>query len=122
MVVGLVVEVGSNYAVVSTVLDASISISATIADTGYAGIVTGGYTSGHGDLLRMEYIRSDAVIRNNDPVVTAGSTVYPRNLILGYVLDAGYDDIGDAKYAYLRPAVDVDSLEQIFILTDYNAE
>ena len=122
MVVGLVVEVGSNYAVVSTVLDASISISATIADTGYAGIVTGGYTSGHGELLRMEYIRSDAVIRNNDPVVTAGSTVYPRNLILGYVLDAGYDDIGDAKYAYLRPAVDVDSLEQIFILTDYNAE
>ena len=115
-------EVGSSYAVVTTVMDSSIGISATIADTGYAGIVTGGYASGHKDLLRMEYLRSDAMIRNNDQVVTAGSTVYPRNLILGHVVDAGYDDNGNAKYAYLRPAVDVDSLEQIFVLTDYEAE
>jgi rod shape-determining protein MreC len=122
VVVGLVTEVGSNYAVVATVLDSSINISATIADTGYAGIVTGGYASGNGEMLRMEYIRSDAMIRNNDQVVTAGSTVYPRNLILGYVVDAGYNNVGDGKYAYLRPAVDVDSLEQIFVLTDYEAE
>ena len=122
VVVGLVTEVGSNYAVVTTVLDSSIGISATIADTGYAGIVCGGYSSGHGNLLLMEYIRSDAVIRNNDQVVTAGSTVYPRNLILGHVVDAGYDDNGTAKYAYLQPAVDVDGLEQIFILTEFEAE
>ena len=122
VVVGLITEVGSNYCVVTTVMDSSIGISATIADTGYAGIVTGGYSSGHGELLRMEYLRSDALIRNNDQVVTAGSTVYPRNLILGHVVDAGYEENGTAKYAYLQPAVDVDSLEQIFVLTDYDAE
>jgi len=122
VVVGLITEVGSNYCVVTTVMDSSIGISATIADTGYAGIVTGGYSSGHGELLRMEYLRSDALIRNNDQVVTAGSTVYPRNLILGHVEDAGYEENGTAKYAYLQPAVDVDSLEQIFVLTDYDAE
>lgn len=121
-VVGLITEVGSNYAVVSTVLDPSLGISANIANTGYAGIVSGGYTSGHGDLLRMDYLPSDAMIRNNDQVVTAGSTVYPRNLILGHVVDAGYDDVGVAKYAYVRPAVDVDSLEQIFVVTDFEAE
>jgi len=121
-VVGLVTEVGSNYAVVTTVMDSSIGISATIADTGYAGVVTGGYASGHPELLRMDYLRSDAMIRNNDQVVTAGSTVYPRNLVLGYIVDAGYDDYGTAKFAYLQPAVDVDGLEQIFILTDYEAE
>ena len=121
-VVGLVTEVGSNYAVVTTVLDSSLGISATIAGTGYAGIVYGGYASGYGELLRMEYLRSDALIRNNDQVVTAGSTVYPRNLILGYVVDAGYVDNGTAKYAYLQPAVDVDGLEQIFILTDFESE
>jgi len=121
-VVGLVTEVGSNYAVVTTVMDSSIGISATIADTGYAGVVTGGYASGHPELLRMDYLRSDAMIRNNDQVVTAGSTVYPRNLVLGYIVDAGYDDYGTAKCAYLQPAVDVDGLEQIFILTAYEAE
>ncbi len=121
-VAGLVTEVGRNYAVIKTVLDASLSISATIASTGYSGMVAGGYTSGLKDLLRMEYLPSSAVIRNNDQVVTAGSTVYPRNLILGYVVDAGFGDTGVEKYAILKPAADISSLEQVFVLTDYDTE
>ena len=118
-VVGLVSEVGPNYAVIKTVLDSSIQISATIANTGYAGLVTGGYASGVEDMLRMDYLSSAAQIRNGDQVVTAGSTVYPRNLILGHIVDAGYNDTGIARFAVLEPAADIDSLEQIFILTAY---
>lgn len=121
-VVGLVIEAGSNYAVVKTVLDSSLEISATIASSGYNGMVQGGYTSGQAGMLRMDYLPSSAVIRNNDQVVTSGSTVYPRNLILGYVVDAGFDDTGVAKYALLEPAVDMGSLEQVFILTAYSTE
>ena len=120
-VVGLVIEVGSNYAVIKTVLDSSLGISATIASSGYNGMVQGNYTDGQEDLLRMNYLPSAAVIRNNDQVVTSGSTTYPRDLILGYVVDAGFADTGIAKYALLRPAADIDTLEQVFILTDYNA-
>ena len=120
-VVGLISEVGSNYAVIRTVMDASLEISATIAATGYNGIVQGGSASGTVDLLRMDYLPSSAVIRNNDQVVTSGSTLYPRNLILGHVVDADFDDTGIAKFALLEPAVNVGSLEQIFIITDYNA-
>ena len=118
--VGLVSEVGSNYAVVKSVMDSSLEISGTIASTGESGMVRGGYTSGLSDLLRMDYLSSSAVIRNHDQVVTSGSTVYPRNLILGYVVDAGFNDTGVAKYALLEPAVDVASLEQVFIVTSYH--
>ena len=121
-VVGLVVEAGSNYSVIKTVLDSSLEISATIASTGYSGMVSGGFTHNHGDMLWMEYLPSTAIIRNRDQVVTSGSTVYPRNLILGYVVDAGFDDTGVAKYAVLEPAADIENLEQIFILTDYEAQ
>ena len=120
-VVGLVTEVGSNFAVVKTVLDSSLEISATIVSSGYTGMVQGGYSTGAKSLLRMEYLPSSAVIRNNDQVVTSGSTVYPRNLILGYVVDAGFDDTGVAKFALLEPAADIETLEQVFILTNYNA-
>lgn len=120
-VVGLVSEVGVNYAVIRSVLDSSLEISATIASSGYNGMVQGGYTTGHKGLLRMDYLPSSSVIRNNDQVVTTGSTVYPRNLVLGYVVDAGYDDTGVAKYALLKPAVDIGSLEQVFIVTSYSA-
>ena len=121
-VVGLVTEVGPNYAVIKTILDSTLEISATISSTGNNGMVTGGYIEGNAKLLKMDYLPSSAVILNKDQVVTSGSTVYPRNLILGYIIDAGFDDTGVAKYAIVDPAADIDSLEQIFILTEYSTE
>lgn len=118
--VGLVDEVGSNYSVIKSVLDSSLEISANIASSGYNGMVQGGYASGLDGYLRMNYLPSSATIRNNDQVVTTGSTVYPRDLVLGYVIDAGFDATGVAKYALLEPAANVNSLEQVFILTNYN--
>ena len=120
-VVGLVTEVGPNYAVVKTVLDSSLEISATITSSGYNGMVQGGYTTGYVGMLRMDYLPTEAVIRNRDEVVTAGSTMYPRDLLLGYVVDAAFDDTGVAKYAILEPATDFSSLKQLFILTSYAA-
>ena len=119
---GLWREVGGQFAVVTTVLDASLEISATLVASGYNGMVQGGYSTDHPAQLRMNYLPSSATIRNNDQVVTTGSTVYPRNLILGYVVDAGFDDTGVAKYAQLRPAADIGALDQVFIITKYNAE
>ena len=118
--VGLVDEVGPNYSVVKSVLDSSLEISATIASSGYNGMVQGGYASGLDGFLRMNYLPSSATIRNNDQVVTTGSTVYPRDLVLGYVIDAGFDATGVAKYALLEPAASISSLEQVFVLTNYN--
>ena len=118
--VGLVDEVGVIYSVIMSVLDSSLEISATIASSGYNGIVKGGYASGLDGYLRMNYLPSSSTIRNDDQVVTTGSTVYPRDLVLGYVIDAGFDATGVAKYALLEPAANVSSLEQIFILTNYN--
>lgn len=120
-VIGLVSEAGPNYAIIKTILDSSLGISATITSSGYNGMVQGNYVEGREDMLRMNYLPSNAVIRTGDQVVTSGSTVYPRDLILGYVVDADFDDTGVAKFALLQPAANIDTLEQVFILTDYNA-
>ena len=119
--VGLVSEVGPNYAVIKTVLDSTIEISATVAGAGYNGMVKGGYSTESPDKLRMNYLPSTATIHIHDQVVTTGSTVYPRNLILGYVIDAGFDDSGVSKFALLQPAAEIGSLEQVFVVTDYNS-
>ena len=121
-VVGLVTEAGPNYAVVKTVLDSTLEISATIASSGYNGMVSGGYIRGSETLLQMNYLPSSSIIRNKDQVVTSGSTVYPRGLILGHVVDAGFEETGVAKFALLQPAADIESLEQVFILTQYTLE
>jgi len=36
-------------------------------------------------------------------------------------VDADFDDTGVAKFALLEPAADIGSLEQVFIITNYNA-
>ena len=121
-VVGLVTEVGVNWAEVTTILDSTLEISGTIATSGYNGMVSGGYVENNENLLKMSYLPSSAIIRNHDQVVTSGSTVYPRGLIMGYVVDAGFEETGVAKFAYLDPAADINSLEQVFIITEYTTE
>ena len=121
-VVGLVTSVGPNWAEVTTVLDSTLEISGTIASSGYNGMVSGGYVEGHETLLQMNYLPSAAIIRNQEQVVTSGSTVYPRGLIMGYIVDAGFEETGIAKYALLDPAAEINSLEQVFIITDYTTE
>ncbi len=121
-VVGLVTVVGVNYAEVTTVLDSTLEISGTIASSGYNGMVRGGYIDGNQTLLQMNYLPSAAIIRNKEQVVTSGSTVYPRGLIMGNIVDAGFEETGIAKYALLDPAAEINSLEQVFIITQYTTE
>ena len=121
-VVGLVTDVGINYAEVTTILDSTLEISGTISTSGYNGMVSGGYINGNETLLQMNYLPSSAIIRNKDQVVTSGSTVYPRGLIIGSVVDAGFEETGVAKYALLDPAADISSMEQVFIITKYTTD
>lgn len=121
-VIGIIKEVGPNWANVTTVLDSSLEISASVASSGYTGVVQGSYNEDERGKLRMKYLPSEAVLRNNDQVVTTGSTVYPKGLVIGYVEDAGYDETGVAKFALLTPAADFDNLEQVFILTQFTNE
>ena len=114
-----VTEQGQVVGTVTTILDSSLQISATLSSSGYNGIVQGAHKTDKENQLRMDYLSTEAVIRNNDQVVTTGSTLYPRGLILGYVVDAGLDGTGVAKYAVIEPAANFNALEQVFVITNY---
>ncbi len=121
-VVGLITQIGPNWATITTVLDTSLEISASIASSGHTGVVQGSYTAGEDNALRMNYLPTNVVLRNNDQIVTTGSAVYPKDLIIGYIIDAGYDETGVAKYAKLSPAANFDQLEQVFIITHFTVD
>ena len=118
-VVGMVTETGPTWATVTTILDPSMEISASIAASGYTGVVQGSYDKD--GTLRMNYLSTGAVLKNNDQVVTTGSTFYPKNLLLGYISDAGHDETGVGKFAKLTPAADLGDLEQVFLIADYQS-
>lgn len=118
-VVGVVTAIGSNWAEITTILDPSLEISATITSSGYTGVVQGSYT--YDGSLRMNYLPTEAVLKNTDLVVTAGSMLYPKGLSLGTIIDGAMDASGIGKYAVLEPGVDFDGLEQVFVITDYTS-
>ena len=74
-VVGIVTDCGSNWATVTTILDSSLQISATLSSSGYNGIVQGAHKTDKENQLRMDYLSTEAVIRNRDQVVSTGSTL-----------------------------------------------
>ena len=74
-VVGLITEVGPNYAQVKSVLDSSLEISATIASSGYNGMVQGGYAIGEEGMLHMNYLPSSASLL----LSKASLLIAPRN-------------------------------------------
>lgn len=118
-VVGLVTATGPGWATITTILDPLMEIPASVTATGYNGVAQGSYEKD--GTLRLNYLPTEAVVKNNDQVVTTGSTLYPKDLILGYVSDAGMDETGVGKYALLTPAADFDNLEQIFLISGYQS-
>ena len=76
-VVGIVTDCGTNWATITTILDSSLQISATLSSSGYNGIVQGAYKTDQDNQLRMDYLSTEAVIRNNDQVVTPAPPSIP---------------------------------------------
>ncbi len=118
-VVGIVTEVGRNWSTVTTIRDASSEVPASVASTGDSGIVQGAWQTGSAYTLRLNYLDTASIPKNGDQVLTSGSSMYPKGLVLGTIAGAGFDETGVSKYADLNPAADFDSLEQVFIITTF---
>ena len=54
--------------------------------------------------------------------ITLGSGIrspYPKGLVIGQVIDATRDPNAVIQTAYLEPAIDLDRLEVVLVITDY---
>lgn len=118
-VVGIVTEAGTNWSTVTTIRDASSEVPASVASSGDTGVVQGAWQGSGQYALRLGYLSTSAVPQNGDQVLTTGSTLYPKGLIIGYIAGVGFDETGVSKYADITPAADFDSLEQVFVITQF---
>ncbi|MEE0097243.1 MAG: rod shape-determining protein MreC [Oscillospiraceae bacterium] len=120
-VVGILSEVGTNWATVTTILDTTSEIGAYIFGSGYTCIAQGDFTLMKEGKLRASYLSSSATIRNSDQLLTSGDgDIYPPGLVIGGVTDVGDDETNVAKYAVITPTVDLDAVEQVFVIKSYD--
>lgn len=119
-VVGLITEVGATWSVITTIYDASSQVSASLVSTGHTGVVQGARDAQGREQLQLRYLTTGSMPKNGDSVVTTGSSLYPRGLLLGTVSGAGLDETGIAKFATLQTELKTEGLEQVFLITEYD--
>jgi rod shape-determining protein MreC len=120
-VLGLIGETGTNWATVTTILDTTSEIGAYIFGSGYTCIAQGDFELMREGTLKASYISSSATIRNGDQLLTSGDgDIYPAGLVIGSVTDVGNDEINVAKYAVISPTVDIQTVEQVFIIKSFD--
>jgi rod shape-determining protein MreC len=87
---------------------------------------TGSVIGQLGGVLVMENIDSTARVQINDQVVTAGIDLgngvrspFPKGLLIGTVVDDQRDANAVVQTAFIEPAVDLDKLEYVLVITNY---
>jgi rod shape-determining protein MreC len=120
MLVGVVSEVGYNWATVATVIDSSIEIGGVVSRTDSAGIVEGDFALMGQGKVKLSYLPQSTELIAGDEVLTSGKGgVYPAGLVVGHVEDIRMDESGLTRYAEVLPEVDFAQLIQVFVITDF---
>ena len=118
--VGVVTEVGPNWALVTTVLNPNTELGGRISRIDSNAILEGDFTLMKQGELRLSYIPSDAKLIAGDQVITSGlGGIYPAGLFVGTVRSLHTEANGMDRYAIVEPAADVDGVRYVYIITDY---
>ncbi|MBQ6999346.1 MAG: rod shape-determining protein MreC [Clostridia bacterium] len=117
--VGYVSEAGSTYSRVVSIIDSTSSVAASVKRTGDSAIVEGDLKLQEQGRCRMVYVDKESIITAGDDLETSGmGGIYPKGIYIGKVLEITDDGTGLSQQATVDPAVDFDSITEVFIITD----
>ena len=118
--VGQVIELGSDWATVRTIIDVDMDVGALVGSSNYAGVITGEFSLMKQGLTRVTYLTSGAQIFQKDEVLTSGKGgSFPAGLLIGEVSTVMTESGGQVTYGIVNPACDVSRLSQVFIIKDF---
>jgi len=116
-VVGKIVEVSKENAMILLITDRKSKIGAVLQETRYTGIVKGESES----ICRMDYILKDAELKAGATVVSSGfGGIYPKGLKIGVVEKIYKEKYGLYKYVSVIPSVDFNRVEEVLIILKKN--
>ena len=119
--VGLVAEVGSNWATVRTIVDAEIQMGGILARTDGAAVLEGDFALMGQGRLKLTYLPEGVELLAGDQVLTLSREgIYPSGLVVGHVEEIHAEASGMGQYAVVAPEADLDSLNRVFIITDFD--
>lgn len=119
--VGVVSEVGLNYAKVKTVLDPTLQIAAYDSRTREDGLTGNDYALATDGKLKLSRLTRDTTAAEGDFVVTYGGQ-YPSGLLIGKITAVKPETDGLSKFAEVEPFSPVFSVAEVFVITHSEEE
>ena len=117
--VGYISDIAKGHAVVTSIINDNVNVSAMQSTPGDACVVTGDlpYMKEHG-LLKLQYMDTDFNISRDNVIVTSNiSDRYLPGLVIGYAQDVTVDENGLAASGYLKPAADFKHIRNVLVVT-----
>ena len=121
--VGIVTDVGLNYATVRSIIDDESRVSAKCHQSSRTCIVAGDLTLYQQGRLRITDMQKNATIQDGDRIVTSNiSSKFMPGILVGYAVDIQDDEKKLMKTGYLIPAADFDDLTEVLVLKDVKSD
>ena len=122
--VGIVTEVGPDYARVRSIIDDSSNVSGMILSTSDTCVVRGDLELAADGRLRFEKLaNNDNKIEVGEQVVTSHvSNRFLQGLFIGYISEIEVDSNNLTRSGYITPAVDFSKLQEVLIITTTKPE
>ena len=119
--VGVISEAGYNWSRMTSLLDTDCQIGASVFRTDDLGIAQGDLALMVQNRLKLGYLANDVRLLQGDLITTSGlGGYYPSGIVIGTVDQVLTDDSGMTQYATLIPKTDLDTLSQVFVITDFD--
>jgi rod shape-determining protein MreC len=117
--VGQVYRTSGHSAMVILISDNISSVPARLGTSRATGIVRGG---GLGGAMTMDWIDLESQIAPGEVVLTSGlGGRFPEDMVIGRIIEVERHEADLFQQAIIQPAVDFDSLEMVFVITDFRA-
>ncbi len=118
--VGYITEIGLTTSKVTTILSSAINCGAFDSRTNDAGVVSGNSTDIKDGNTRLFNLPRDCSVAVGDIIVTSGSGVFPKKMIIGTISKVSNDPITSSLYAIITPTVDFEGLRNVMVITSFD--
>lgn len=121
--VGYVSQIGPISAKVTTVISSASSVGAVDSSTRDGGVLIGDLELASQGYAKLSYLARDCDVTIGDIVVTSGlGGIFPKDLIIGEVIEIRPEAQDISLYAIIKPSADIEGCTTVFVITEFDGQ
>lgn len=119
--VGQVIEVGTGWATVRSVIDADMRVGALVGEGGNAAMIVGDFALMQKGETKLTYLTQETQVLEGEVLITSGKGgAFPRGLSIGIVTSVQTEAGGQVEYATVAPTSELGALSEVFVIKDFD--